>query len=259
MFAVIRPYIPWLLTTCISFILIFSNNLPQVTALRAKIGDAVTILASPISNLSRYNKLGSENRKLRKQIAEMSLMVGELQSSGAERDRLRKMLDFYDKSEFRLVPGVVVGFSPDPAVRGVVVDCGSNRGVRKNVGVISADGVVGRVYRCGKRSSAVQFLTDLNIGISGRTAVSREFGIVHAADDGALTLDGVPVTAEIKRGEKVVTAGLDGIFPKELTIGYVKEIKLSEDSWLLEVIVNPVVNFNQLEELFVIIGADGEE
>ncbi len=259
MLAVIRNYIPWLLTTCISFILIFSNNLPQVEVLRAKISDTVVTLSSPISSLSRYGRLGGENRKLRKQISEVSLLVGELQSSGAECERLQRLLNYREESEFKLVAGVVIGLSPDPGVRGVIVNCGIEDGVEQNFGAISPQGVVGRVYRSGSSSAAVQLLTDQNIGIAGRTLNSRELGMVHAGKNGELKIDGIPVTANVEKGEKIVTAGLDGIFPNGLTIGHVKEIRSLEESWLLEVIVDPSVKFNQLEELFVVIRADSAE
>ncbi len=252
MYGVIRNYIPWLLTTGISLLIIFSNNLPQVDDLRAKVSDLFVTASYPVSGIAKIARLWRDNRELREHLATLNMKLATLEASGAECERLRWMLDYKSEVPYRLNVAMVVGMSPDPGVRGVLVNSGSDDGVSINQAAISPDGIVGRVYRVGKSSSSVQLMTDMNIGVAGRLLHSRESGIIHATSNGKMTLDGIPVTASVEIGDTVVTAGLDGIFPSGLTIGVIEDVISINNGWLLEIEVSPSVNFNRLEELFIV-------
>jgi rod shape-determining protein MreC len=256
MYGVIRNYIPWLLTTSFSLILIFSNNIPQVDALRVKVSDLFVTVSYPISGIGKVARLWRENRDLRQRLATMNMKLAALEASGSECERLRWMLNYKSQVPYGLNVAMVVGMSPDPSVRGVLVNAGSDDGVAINQAAIAPDGIVGRVYRVGNSSSAIQFITDMNIGVAGRLLLSRESGIIHSTSNGKMTLDGIPVTATVEVGDTVVTAGLDGIFPSGLNIGIVEKVNYLNSGWLLEIEINPSANFNRLEELFIIVRGD---
>ncbi|NQT35714.1 rod shape-determining protein MreC [bacterium] len=259
MFGTLKPYLPWLGTSLIALLLILSNDNQQVKALRGNFSDLIVVGTSPFSSVLKAPRLWNENIRLHKRLSEMSIMLADLSSSGEECQRLRRMLDLREKSEYRLIVAEVVGINPDMGVRGMLLNVGRDDGVKINHTVIIPDGVVGRIYRVGKSSSAVQLLLDPNIGIAGRLVSNREDGIVHAAGGRKLKLDGIPITVKVSMGDSVITSGLGGLFPPGLLIGYTSRVQHSASDWLWEVIIDPAVNFGSLDELFVILKSDNAE
>ncbi len=256
MFGSLKPYVPWLITSLLALGLIFSNDTPQVEALRANLSDLVVIMTHPVSAVLKAPRLWDENVYLRERLAEMSLKFARLGSSGEECERLRSMLAFKEKTSYSLIAGDMVGMNPDIGIRGLLLNVGSDDGVKINQAVIVPDGLVGRIYRVGKRSSNVQLLTDKNIGIAGRLLRNQEDGIVHASVGSSLRLDGIPVTAAVSEGDSVVTSGLGGVFPPGLFIGLTDKVERAPNGWLWRIEVEPAVDFGRLAELFVIQNAD---
>lgn len=255
MFNALQPYLPWLTTTALSLLLIFSSHNPQIEHLRGRTADLVAAVSFPLSSGMKGVRIWKENRHLRSLLARMSLVIATQKETTRENQRLRSMLEFRKKSNFKLLAGEVIGINPDPGINGLLINIGAKDGVTKNQPVIGIDGVAGRIYRVGTRSSTVQLLTDPNIGIAGIMMKSRENGIVYSASRGDLIMKGVPVTSKIDLGDTIVTSGLGGIFPPGLVIGAAKQIKPAGDGWLWEIIIEPRVDFARLEEVFVIQGS----
>jgi len=259
MFGVLKSYLSWLITSLLALGLILSNENMQVNTMRDNFSDLLVIVARPVSNLIRAPRLWGENARLRKQLAELSIKVADISDSAVETERLRHMLDFRERSAYELVATEVIGMNPDFGIRGILVDAGSEDGVEINQAVITPDGVVGRVYRAGKRSSAVQLLLDPNSGVAARLGRSREVGIVHAAGGRRLRLDGVPVTAAVGTGDSVITSGLGGVFPPGLLIGVTRSVNHRAVDWLWQIELQPAVDFGHLYELFVVRTAERAE
>ncbi len=252
MFGAFRPYIPWLATTALALGLIFSNRNPQIETLRGRLTDLVVVCTKPVSSALEAPRLWIENRRIRKLLTEMSLELARLGESSAETQRLRQLLEFSEHSGFELIAAEVVGMNPDMGVRGILIDRGRGDGVEVNQAAIVPEGLVGRIYRVGDGSAAVQLIIDHNIGVAGRLMRSRENGIIHYAGGNRLSLDGLPVTASIEAGDTVVTSGLGGIFPAGVFIGVITNVSPAPDGWLLDVEVAPGVDYGRLEELFVV-------
>lgn len=256
MFGSIKQYVPWLATSLLALGLIFSNDNPQVETLRGNVSDLVVVVGRPLSAVLKAPRLWDENVYLRKKLTEMSLKFAQLGSSGEECERLRSLLELKERTSYNLIAGEVVGTNPDIGIRGILLNIGSDDGVRINQTVIVPDGLVGLIYNVGKNSSRVQLMTDQNLGVAGRLVKSREDGIVHASGSRNLKLEGIPVTASVNVSDSVVTSGLGGVFPPGLFIGYTKKVRRSTNMWLWEIQVEPTVDFMRLEELFVIQNAD---
>ncbi len=259
MFGTIRPYVPWLATSLLALGLTFSSRNPQVKTIRKNLNDLIIIGTQPISSLLKAPRLWEENARLNRLLTEMSIELGKLCDSGSECIRLRNMLDFKERASYRLVAADVVGMNPDLSVRSVAINVGVEDGVEINQAVIVPEGVVGRVFRVGRWSSAVQLLIDPNIGVAGRLVSNSEDGIVHAAGKRRLALSGIPVTAFVDVGDSVITSGLGGIFPSGLLIGCTINAHHSPGEWLWEIDVEPAVDFGRLGELFVVLKVDGAE
>jgi len=256
MFDKIKPYIPWLATSLLAMGFIFSNQSPQINTLRKNLTDLILIGAHPVNSILNAPRVWNENTRMRGQLAVMSMKIAQLGDSGAEALRLRRMMNFKKRSTYKLIIAEAIGMNPDPGIRSVLINAGSIDSVRVNDAVIDPAGVVGCIYRVGKKSSTVQLLLDPNLGVAGRITNSYDDGIIHSAGLRKLRLDGIPTSATVEVGDSVITSGLGGIFPQGLLIGYVNKISPNPNRWLLDIEVKPSADLGRLMELFIIQKAD---
>lgn len=258
MFGSLKRFLPWLVTSTFSLILIFSSSHPSILNVKGNVADVITVITKPIRYMFEWPHLWKENKRLHFLLTELSVKTSVLEGKGRESSRLREMLSFKERSSFDLLAADVTGYSPDPGVQGALINRGIIDGVKKNSPVIVPEGLVGRVYSVGQHSAAIQFITDPNIGVACRLNTSREIGIVHVSGFERLVINGIPITADVEIGEMAFTSGLGGIFPEGLFIGEVKEINPAINGWLLDIILEPAIEFTKLDELFVIIEMDDE-
>ncbi|MBM3325799.1 MAG: rod shape-determining protein MreC [Calditrichaeota bacterium] len=249
--SVIKRFIPWLLVSGFSVGLILTHQ-DSSGALGARLSDAVSIAGWPAAASVRLISLWSENRRLRKILAERSFETAQIEQLLQENDRLRRMLEFQVKSPFNILAAEVIAATTDIGIVGLIIDRGYGQGLANNMAVITCDGLVGRIYRVSEFSATVQLLTDPNMGVAARLARGGEGGILHSNATGRLRLDGVHTSTPPEIGDSVLTSGAGGIFPPNILIGWVEKIEPSSEGWLFKIEVMPSVNFTHLEEVFVV-------
>jgi rod shape-determining protein MreC len=146
----------------------------------------------------------------------------------------------------------VVGGSTSPDFRSVTIDKGFSDGVNRDMPVIAPEGVVGRVAQPGARTATVQLLIDRSAAAACRTGRSRDEGIALGNGDDTLRFEYLSATADVKPGDVVVTAGIDGVYPPELVLGRVERVERSNQSYRL-VTIRPAVDFSTLETVLVLL------
>lgn len=153
------------------------------------------------------------------------------------------------------VSGEIVGISASPLDRTVTVNRGSRHGIERDAPVMAASGLVGRVVAVGPGVSQVELLSSATAAVAVITSSSRTRGVVRAAagEEGAsgYRLHFVPVGQQIAIGEEVISSGLDQLFPKGLPVGRVSAVHEGA-GLLLEIAVEPAVDFDTLERVFVL-------
>ncbi len=214
--------------------------------------DVLTFFAYPITSTGNALDIWRENENLRQLLVEMSLELATETESVAENDRLREMLEFKKRDPYDLIPAEVIGFSSDAGVRGLIINKGEFAGVSEDLAVIAIKGIVGRVFRTNPHSTIVQLMNDPNIGIAVRLKRNRENGIIHSNDRTMLALDNIPISSTVFEGDTVITSGLGGVFPEGLLVGVVTKASPADNGWLWDVQVQPMVNFSNIEEVFII-------
>ncbi|HLZ92154.1 MAG TPA: rod shape-determining protein MreC [Candidatus Acidoferrum sp.] len=193
-----------------------------------------------------------ENDQLRRENDELKLQVNELQSKAAEADRLAGLLNF--RQTQRSVPMLaarVIGTSADTASQTVYLDRGERDGIRRNMGVITPDGVVGKVVESYRDTAQVLLLTDKDSGVGAMLADSRIQSPVGGTGEPLLSMKYIPTDDTVNVGEQVVTSGMDRIFPRDLPVGVVAEIKTGRP--FQQVRVRPAANLQRLEEVIVLL------
>jgi rod shape-determining protein MreC len=199
----------------------------------------------------------AENRRLRERLRELETELQLRSFRAQESVRLRELLALQQSVPLETLAAQVVGRDGVPWFRTLTLDKGEQDGVRLDAAVISATGVVGRVFATGPRAARVQVLLDRDSGAAAIVERSRVSGVVSGQVSGTdaggedLALKYVPERADVVVGDVVLTSGLDRIFPKGLVIGRVRFV--GEVTGLFrDVRVEPSARFSRLEEVLVL-------
>lgn len=213
-------------------------------------------------------ELRAEVEELRAQTDALTVENVRLREYEAEVQQLRALLNFtseYPISAFlgadvigreacdTFPCGEVLGTDPNPYLRYITINVGSQQGVRVGMPVVSGGArLVGRIAQVGPRTAKVKLLTDPDSAVAALLQASRVTGLVAGQPDGTLLMEYIPQGESIGDDEIVLTAGLGGFLPKGLIIGQVTEV-LQEDYELFQAaIVRPAVDFSRLELVLVV-------
>jgi len=216
----------------------------------------ITAVRNAVSGtISKYFLLvgtEEENRRLKRRIAELESEKNELVESRYEVERLRKLLKL--STGRRDVVAVARVFARDPTnwFRMIWIDKGSADGVKKDMVVVTPSGPVGRINRVIENSASVMLITDINSSVAVRTQVSRLEGILEGSGGDICYLKYISKDAGISPGERLVTSGLDGIFPRGLLIGVVTEVRKEGGDMFQYVVVEPVQDLKKIEEIAIL-------
>jgi len=194
-----------------------------------------------------------ENLRLKDQIELLKLENTRYQEVVLTNKRLQDLLKFQDNIDDPLLPAMVTGWDSSGMFKSIIIDQGSHEGVAANMAVVSSKGVVGRVVSVAPNHSQVLLVTDRNSAIDGVVQRSRARGMVKGSGSDDCYFDYVIKTCEIQQGDTIVTSGLGGVFTKGLHLGRVEHVVESPSKLFKDVRVVPVVNFNKLEEVLVIL------
>jgi rod shape-determining protein MreC len=193
-----------------------------------------------------------DNEQLKRENDSLKLQITQLQSKAAEADRLAGLLKFRQTNvDVPMVSARVIGGSADSASQTIYLDRGSRDGIRQNMGVITPDGVVGKVIESYRDTSQVLLLTDKDSGVGAMLVDSRIQSPVGGTGEPLLVMKYIPNDDDVNSGERVVTSGMDRIFPRDLPVGTIAEIKPGNP--FKQIRVRPAANLERLEEVFVLL------
>lgn len=197
-----------------------------------------------------------ENEDLKGRAAALEVELERQRRLAEEAARLRELLDLQAVLPYETVAAEVLSREGTPWFRSLTIGKGSADGVRLQAPVLSPSGVVGRVIGVGPRAARVQLLLDREAGVGALLERSRVTGVcagqVGFADQGQtdLVMRYVPALADVAAGDRVLTSGLDRIYPKGLVIGRVRSVG-PPSGLFREVMVTPTARFDQLEQVLV--------
>src|ERR1700733_7659789 len=193
-----------------------------------------------------------ENEQLRHENDELKMQVNQLQSKASEADRLALLLNFHKSHENVPMLGArVIATSAGTASATIVLDRGLKDHIKKNMGVITPEGVVGKVVEVYDNTSEVLLLTDKDSGVGAMLGTSRKQSPVGGAGEPLLVMKYVANDDVVNIGELVVTSGMDKIFPRDLPIGTITEIKPGNP--FKSIRIRPSADLERLEEVIVLL------
>jgi len=213
------------------------------------VGGGFSTLGTGLGNLIHAH---SRNAALQAEVQSLRAELQQSRESAQENERLRRLLGMREDLLSRSVGATVVTTSLSGQTKMIVVDRGAADGVRTDLPVVSWGGAVGRVVAVGAGHAKVQLLTDPNSGVGALVQRSRAQGIVVGHGNRRLDLLYVPRFSDVAHGDRVVTSGLDGIFPRGLGIGEVVRIVQAPDG-SLTVELKPELDYAALEEVLILL------
>jgi rod shape-determining protein MreC len=200
----------------------------------------------------------SENEKLRKRIQALEIERQKLLEAAATNRQLKELLDFRGSLSGTPVIASIIANSASNWFQSCVLDKGSADGIRKGMGVVTPLGVVGQVVSVTARTAKVLLLTDPNSGIDVLVQRTRSRGIVSGSLETGTILKYVKRSEDIQEGDRLITSGTDGVFPKGMMVGTVIKVRKQHLGLFQFVEVLPAVQSARVEEVLVVAGdSDG--
>ena len=206
-----------------------------------------------------FSEVKLENEQLKQKNAELANELIEYESLKDEVERLREALNFTEsRSNYNYVGVNIIGYSGSSLSDGYIIDKGSNDGIDKNMVVVSSKGLVGKVTKVASNFAVVQSILNENIAVAVMDQQTRDAtgvlqGLSDKKDTNMTVVYNLPIDSDVKEGDIIITSGLGKIYPKEIPVGTVVSVQEDNVKVMKSAVVEPFVNFNKLEELFVVI------
>lgn len=200
--------------------------------------------------------LREENTQLKKRVVELQRQNAALAEMTVANERLRRFLNFKEKIPKPTLPAELIGEDASSWFRTITINKGGIDGVRRGMVVVAAAGLVGHVISTSRDVSKVLLITDYNSSVDAICQASRARGIVQGKKGDLCDLNYVSRRDNVSPGERVITSGLGGRFPKGLIVGTVTRVEKKQYGVFQEVEVTPAVDFRRVEEVFVILDSD---
>jgi len=196
--------------------------------------------------------LEDENRRLRKQNADLTEQLNRYREGSLEAMRLQKLLDLREGIPPRTVAARVIDRNRSSLFKTLLINKGTADGLRVGLAVLSDQGVVGRIIETSWHASRVLLLIDGNSNIDGLIQRSRAQGILQGAGSAGCSLKYISRAEEVLAGDVVISSGLSGVLPKGLLLGVVTGASRKEGGLFQKIDVAPAVDFEKLEEVLAL-------
>lgn len=197
--------------------------------------------------------LEEENQQLQNEIAKLKSELQDYEELKQENERLTELLALKDShKDYDIVTARVIGRAIGEWYDSFTINVGKNDGIKKNMVVMTQDGIVGRVVEVSVTYSKVMPIINASSGVSALLERSRENCVVSGNTSNSQAKDDMEVLylddgADVVPGDKIVTSGLDGIYPKGIKIGEVSQV-LADGV----VLMRSEVSFDTLEEVVIL-------
>ena len=199
----------------------------------------------------------SENAELRREIDSLKMENSRYRELLATHRRLRKLLQFKEVISQPVVAAQVIGLDPTGWFKSIIIDKGRRDGLKWDMPVVNASGVVGRIVSVSPDYAKVLLVVDQNSAVDCLTQESRDRGMVKGLSTDLCTMDYMAKSSEVGVGDTVITSGMGGVFPKGIPVGRIRRIEDLPGEFFKRVEVAPAVDFSRLEEVLVILTGTG--
>lgn len=197
--------------------------------------------------------LRTRNAELQAEVSQLQAQVIELQQRVNETEVLRALVDFSRSNpESTYRAAAVIGRDPSPFLHYVVINRGSNDGIRRGMPVVTNQGLIGRIDAVIADAARVQLITDPASSINVHLQNANTDAVLLGSVTGDVTLDMISQDITVEPGDLILTSGLGGGYPANLIIGQVVSVRSLDVELFQQAVVQPSVDFARLEIVLVI-------
>jgi rod shape-determining protein MreC len=239
------------LTSILSILMLSSSAIQQQRIARLLTMSIFYPFQFYFSQTAHVKNIFAENRRLKEEVAVLSVKVARLTENTRENERLTDLLGITRQYSFDLVPARVVVRDPSYVSRSAIIDVGKSEGILPYMPVMTSRGVAGKVVQVMGHMSLVQLLVDPANRTSVMIGRTREIGILETTNGSDFSIM-FRAHADVAVGDTIITSGLGGIYPKGLLAGKVTKLEESRDPIFKKAFVRLEVNLDRIEEVFVI-------
>lgn len=189
---------------------------------------------------STHRYLLAESQALNQRVLKQDADLQRLDTLSLENDHLRQLLNASKALPQSSMLGEIMHVGRDPFTKKIVINRGEQHAVQAGEAVVDATGVIGQVTRIYPMSSEVTLITDKSLSIPVQVERNglRAIAFGHGRDN-TLDLPYLPTNVDIKRGDKLVTSGIDGVYPAGLSVAVVSDIEITQDSPFARIVCEP--------------------
>ncbi len=214
------------------------------------------IVSGYFKSLSDMRTAVSENDLLKQRVQELEIEVQGKQSLTSENDRLKSLLDLKEETKSEIFPAKIIGRDPSTWFDSATINRGSLAGVKVNMPILTYDGLAGRVVAVSPLTSQFVLISDdksAAAAIIGQIGTSNAVGVVRGTGDkNLLEMKYVPGSVAVQVGEVVLTTGQDGIYPANLKLGEVIEVRTGSATVPHTIYIQPSAKIHSLQEVAVL-------
>lgn len=229
-----------------------------VSMVQSGVTTVVGNVRDTVTDLSHYGELKAENEQLRRENDTLTIRLQDAEQAIAENERLQMLLDA--KSQYESLDPIyarVIARTPGAWFDTFSVNRGTMNNVSVGMAVITADGLVGRVYEVGLNYAKVLSIIDSRSAVSTLVERTRDNGVMRgmvtsASEVAECYVYYLPNINSIIPGDTVITSGMDTIYPKGIPVGVVTEVSRESDSTNQYVVVQPFADFAHIEEVLIL-------
>ena len=203
--------------------------------------------------------VAKENDKLKKAISYAVEEHNRCSELNLANIRLRSLINFKKSITHKVLAAEVIGKDPSPWYKTIIIDKGKDDGVNKGMAVVIPEGIAGQVMDVSTHYAKVLLIIDPNSAVDAVVQDTRARGIIKGESSGRCLFKYVLRKDDVRVGDRVVSSGLDGVFPKGLMLGHVSGVIRTTSGIFQEVTVVPLVDFEKLEEVLVILNPPEHE
>lgn len=194
-----------------------------------------------------------ENLDLREKVDQLTAERNKALERAAELDLLRAQLALPTRPPYHELAANVISRDASLWFRRLTIDRGTLDGVKRDMPVATAGGIVGRVISVGPNFAMVQVITDKHAGVGAMLQASRAMGEIRGRDNDRCELKNISTSEKVEVGESVVTTGLDRIYPKGLLVGTVESIEADPNAPWHKIVVKPAAPVDRVEHVLVLL------
>ena len=223
------------------------------------IENGLTYLKNKLNNNDRFfeniDELKSENSSLKQKNSELEQKLREFEIIKNENDQLKEQLNLAEKyGEFTTVPGTIISRDISNYSKTLVINIGSQNGIKERMTVIADEGLVGYVVSTTEKTAKIQTIVDSASATSCLASSTRDTMICKGTIENkpVLSASNIATDARIIQGDSVETSGLGGIYVKGIHVGKIKKVNAGSNKTDSYATIETAVNFEKLETVLVI-------